>query len=203
MAHSSFQLWEIRNGCRHGADEAAQQQAKQDQAHRELRCLYELRESTLPQDSHLFRASLDLHLTETIPQIRTWITHNKKLLVHSHKIARQQAILKTHRLQQFFPARAQQSKSILPLRPSQSKNGYKHNSKSFRPAFISRHFRAVSTSRSVLPVIPDDAPLPAHMITQPKCQSFIDTCFTAKPASISRLPARPIPTSHTFPDHPG
>ena len=203
MANSSFQLWEIRNGCRHGIDEVTQQQSKRDQAHRELCCLYALREQVLPQDSHLFRASLDLHLTESVSQIRSWLTHNKKLIVHSNKIAKKQSTLKTHRLQTFFQSRTHQSKSVLPLRPSQAKNGSKHNSKRFRPAFISRHFRTAYTSRSSLPVIPDGAPLPAHLTNQPPRQQFIDSCFIEKPASISRLPVRPTSVPQTYPDHPG
>jgi hypothetical protein len=103
MANSSFQLWELRNQCRHGHDNATRQQSMHDQAHREIRCLYQLKNLTLPQDLNLFCHSVDEHLTETVPQLRTWIIHNKKLILHSVRVAKAQAKLHTHRIQRFFP----------------------------------------------------------------------------------------------------
>jgi hypothetical protein len=79
MANLSFQLWEMRNQCRHGHDNATRQQSMHDQAHREIRCLYQLKNLTLPQDLNLFRHLVDEHLTETVPQLRTWIVHSKNL----------------------------------------------------------------------------------------------------------------------------
>ena len=54
LANSSFQLWDIRNGCRHGSDPISIAQAAQVQAHRELRTMYHLHDAVLPQDRHLF-----------------------------------------------------------------------------------------------------------------------------------------------------
>ena len=102
MANSAFRLWEIRNGCRHGIDTATKQAAQQEQAHRELRCLYGLRDQVLPQDRALFHDSVDDHLNDSKSQIRTWITHNQKLILHSSKLAKAQAELRTRPLQKFF-----------------------------------------------------------------------------------------------------
>ena len=42
FAHSSFQLWDIHNGCRHGNDPVSKAQAALDQAHRKICTLYHL-----------------------------------------------------------------------------------------------------------------------------------------------------------------
>jgi hypothetical protein len=40
MANSLFQLWELRNTCRHGHDDASKQQSIYEQTHRKVNCLY-------------------------------------------------------------------------------------------------------------------------------------------------------------------
>jgi hypothetical protein len=106
MANLSFQLWELRNKCRHGHDHASKQQSLYEQAHREIRCLYQLKSLVLPQDHDLFRHSVDEHLTETVSQLRSWIVHNRKLILHSVRVAKAQAKMHTHRIQRFFPGMA-------------------------------------------------------------------------------------------------
>jgi hypothetical protein len=76
LANASFRLWEIRNGCRHGIDNATKSQAQSEQTQREIRCLFELRKRILPQDRAIFHSSVDDHLNETQAQQRTWITQN-------------------------------------------------------------------------------------------------------------------------------
>jgi hypothetical protein len=117
MANASFQLWELRNQCRHGHDNATRQQSMHEQAHREIRCLYQLKPLTLPQDFNLFRQSVDEHLTETVPQLHTWIIHNKKLILHSVHVAKAQAKLHTHRIQQFFIKQGARQSTVGTYRP--------------------------------------------------------------------------------------
>jgi hypothetical protein len=57
----------------------------------------------LPQDTHLFRNTIEMHLSETQAQQRTWITHNKKLVLHSAKISKAQTLLRIQRIKKFFP----------------------------------------------------------------------------------------------------
>ena len=103
LANASFKAWQTRNGCRHGIDSATKQQASQEQAHRELHCLYSFQHMVLPQDTALFRTSIETHLQESTSQIRTWIIHNKKLITHSVQIAKAQERLHIKRIQSFFP----------------------------------------------------------------------------------------------------
>jgi endonuclease/exonuclease/phosphatase family metal-dependent hydrolase len=112
MATASFQLWELRNKCRHGHDTATRQQSLHEQTHREIRCLYQMHPYVLPQDRDIFRTSVDEHLLETVPQLRNWITHNRKLIMHSVKVAKEQIKMNTHRLQRFFPGQGVRRSSI-------------------------------------------------------------------------------------------
>jgi hypothetical protein len=103
LANSSFQLWEIRNQCHHGHDDATKQQIIHDQVHHEIRCPYILRPQTLDQDGPLFCTTVDKHLSQTIAQLQSWILHDRKHIFHSVKVAKAQAKLHTHRIQEFFP----------------------------------------------------------------------------------------------------
>jgi hypothetical protein len=47
IANSSFQLWELRNACCHGHDDASKQQSIYEQTHREVCCLYLLQPMVL------------------------------------------------------------------------------------------------------------------------------------------------------------
>jgi hypothetical protein len=119
MANSPFQLWELRNQCRHGHDNATRQQSMSEQAHREIRCLYLLQPQVLIQDKNIFRASVDDHLSELVPQLCSWIVHNKKLILHSVKVAKAQAKLHTHQIQSFFPLRGVRQSKTATNRPLQ------------------------------------------------------------------------------------
>jgi hypothetical protein len=70
MANSSFQLWELRNTCRHGHDDASKQQSIFEQTHREVRCLYLLQPMVLQQDRVLFRDTVEEHLLSAVPQLQ-------------------------------------------------------------------------------------------------------------------------------------
>ena len=113
FANSTFEIWEIRNGCRHGIDTAAKQLAKQQQAHRELRCMYTFKNQVLPQDAHLFQDSVEAHLSQTTAQIQTWLVHNKKLITHSVQIAKTQTRLRIKRMQSYFPSQGRKKSHII------------------------------------------------------------------------------------------
>jgi hypothetical protein len=59
MAHSLFKLWELRNTCRHGHDNASRQQSIYKQTHCEVHCLYLLQPMVLQQD-HSSTTTLEL-----------------------------------------------------------------------------------------------------------------------------------------------
>jgi hypothetical protein len=61
----------------------------------------------LPQDRVLFRETVDEHLLSAVPQLRSWIVHNRKLIQHSVKVAKAQSKLQIHHIQQFFPRHTQ------------------------------------------------------------------------------------------------
>lgn len=140
FANASFRLWEIRNGCRHGIDAATKQLAQQEQAHRELRILYTFRTQVLQQDRGLFQETIEAHLSETTSQIRTWITHNRKLLLHSVKVAKAQMILNTQHLQSFFP-RVATIRSTVPAPRAREHIRY-HTTR------LAAHFPTISMLRS-------------------------------------------------------
>jgi hypothetical protein len=141
MANSSFQLWELRNQCCHGHNNATRQQSLSEQAHRKIRCLYQLKPLTLPQDQNLFWHSVDEHLKETVPQLRTWIIHNKKLILHSVQVAKAHVKLHTHRIQRFFPRQGAHKSTMDTNRPTQAP-------KRHRITRISTYFSTLPRSRT-------------------------------------------------------
>ena len=152
LANASYRLWEIRNDCRHGKDDATKRQALQEQTHREIRCIYLLQPAVLAQDRQLFRSNVDVHLSETIPQQRSWLLHNKKLIVHSVKVAAAQAKLQTHQIKHFFELH-----KTLWSKTAQAKNPKPPPRRQFSTR-ISNHFHPRNIS------IRHTAPLPARFL---------------------------------------
>jgi hypothetical protein len=179
MATSSFRLWEIRNGCRHGYDEATKAKAKLDQAHREVRALYSFRGQVLPQDLRLFPPSLEDQLQLPVTQLRSWITHNRKLILHSVKQAKDQQKLRIHSLARYFKPKMNPSRSVLPpkdpvARPPPTAR--------LLPARISQLYSYKPPSKSKLPPIPEKSGPSALQMTKRRLrQLYLD---------------------HTYPDHP-
>ena len=66
----------------------------------------------LLQDLHLFHDIIDTHLAESTAKISTWIIHNKKLILHSIRIAGKQTRLRIKRLKNFFPHRSYVTSTI-------------------------------------------------------------------------------------------
>ena len=198
LANSSFKLWEIRNGCRHGIDAATKQQAKQDQAHRELRCLYLLKPNVLPQDLHFFCSSVEKHLEESTPKICTWIIHHRKLITHSARLANAQARLRIKHLKTFFPLLSTKRSLV---QPSADKKPEKNPPIRHRPTRIASHFKStrilrstsrtrtytgsLSVSTSPLPTIPEDTPRHPNATER------------------RQLQRRLLHDTSLFPDHPG
>ena len=185
LATASFRLWEIRNGCRHGIDAASTQQAKKEQTHREIRCLYHLKGDVLPQDRNLFRDTVETHLNESTSQLRSWITHNGKLIVHSVKVAQAQTRLRTQPLQKFFQRR---NPSKLVSNNVTSKNAGRHRvtrTKQYKSSIIPNYFSTTGPSISHLPPIDEDAP---------------STTTSPQRRQIRR---RRLNVIDLYPDHPG
>jgi hypothetical protein len=207
LANASFRLWEIRNGCRHGIDNATKTQAQSDQTQRELRCLYELRERVLPQDRQMFLQSVELHLQESQAQQRTWITHNKPLIVHSTRTAAKQARLQIQQLRKFFTTRRTTCSRIT--------NKTSTEIRRFNITRIAAHFSTTAFSRST--TTKSKTKEKAKLYNTPTMSSF----YNPVGMSISHLPTiqedqeaastspqrrsirRRIFNRTIFPDHPG
>lgn len=209
LATSSYQLWEIRNDCRHGKDAATQRQALQEQTQRELRCLYQLRPLVLAQDRTLFRNTVELHLSETVPQQRSWLLHHKKLIVHSVKVAAAQAKLQTHHIQRFFTRhKILQSKTARSINPPVT-------SRRQVPSRISNHFHprniSVSTHRTPVSTIPPklrNSDMSAYFQVLGTNRSILpiineDTTLTTTSIQRRQLRRRLLNTPGLYPDHPG
>jgi hypothetical protein len=147
MVNLSFQLWELRNTCRHGHDDASKQQSIYGQTHREVRCLYLLQPMVLQQVCTIFRDTVEEHLLAAVPQLRSWIVHNRKLIQHSVKVAKAQSKLQTHQIQQFFPCRGTTQSTTVPLaqRPAP---------RCHRITCISNLFQAVVRPRNTIRTLP-------------------------------------------------
>jgi hypothetical protein len=147
MANSSLQLWEIRNTCRHGHDDASKQQSIYEQTHREVRCLYLLQPMVLQQDRVLFQDMVEEHLLSAVPQLQSWIVHTRRLIQHSVKVAKAQSKLQIHHIQWFFPRRGiTQSRTDMPVqRPAPRRH---------RITRISNFFPAAVRLRSTIRILP-------------------------------------------------
>jgi hypothetical protein len=181
MANSSFQLWELRNTCRHGYDDASKQQSIYEKTHRKVRCLYLLQPMVLQQDRVLFRDTVEEHLLSAVPQLRSWIVHNRRLIQHSVKVAKAQSQLQIHHIQQFFPRRGTtQSRTAPPIqRPAPRRH---------RITRISNFFPAVVRPRSTIRILP-----------------AIDetTAITLNGLQRRIIRRRQLNLPDLFPDHPG
>jgi hypothetical protein len=179
MATSSFRLWEIRNGCRHGHDEATKAKAKLDQAHREVKALYSFHGQVLPQDLRLFPSSLEDHLQLTVPQLRSWITHNRKLILYSVKQAKEQLRLRTRSLSQYFTPKTTPSRSILPPKVTDSNPTPPVR---LRPARISQIYSYKPSSKSRPPVIPENnGPTKEQIARRRFRQMYLDPIYPDHP----------------------
>ena len=156
-------------------------QAAQAQAHRELRTMYHLRDVVLPQDLHLFRDNVELHLTDSVPQIRDWLTHNKLLIVYSAKTPQKQHKLKTHALHCYFKGVARKKSSISKTKSTSSQTQAKKSTTKLRPSCLSSFFLQSQLITSRLPVLPENRLLSTAAQMQPHQHSISDF----------------------FPDHPG
>jgi hypothetical protein len=210
MAQSCHTLWQSRNTCRHGHDLASSAQIQAEQAHREIRFLYTLRDKVQQPDRQLFQITVEERLAQPTLQLRSWIQHNKKLICHSVRIATAQLKLKTHRIQSFFPAN-RLSRSITSKRQGYGDQAPKRQ----RPSRISQFFppTRVSISRRKTHA----APVPS--ILRP---TIVSTYFSVIGISQSRLPRidenqelvtntvhcrqlcrRGMNIPELYPDHPG
>jgi hypothetical protein len=209
FANSSFRLWEIRNGCRHGIDAATLQIAKEEQAHREIRCLYMLRGQVLTQDRVLFRDTVELHLTETTAQLRAWITHNQKLIAHSAKLATIQTRLRIKRLQGFFPPYATVVSTI--AHPSRATAPRRFRTTRLDPHFPVNHIRKSTSRRTTQKTklrqynTPDMSSYYAVTGTTQSRLTTIpeDTVHHTTSPQRRQIRRRHLIINDLFPDHPG
>jgi hypothetical protein len=165
-------------------------QIQRDQAHWEIRCLYLLWDKVLAQDQQIFLNTVDEHVTQPTQQLRSWIQHNKKLILHSMQVATAQLKHNTHCIQTFFPPQ-HTSWSLLPRQlvstdqipllqwPSCMLQFFPHARISWShqrpclppiPTNISTYFGIVSISQSVLPQIVENQELVTNTIQQQQLQ---------------------------------
>jgi hypothetical protein len=182
MANASFELWTSRNECKHGRDNSKKYQASLVQSHRDIKALYLLRNKVLPHDCELFRPTLEEHLSDTLPQLKSWILHNKKLIEFSVRKAQAESKSQTKCIQTYFKPKAnRQKKKERRPKPTQTPP-----QRPLRTTRITNHFQMNPTSPSQLPCIPEQRPIPT--ITD----RIIHVC--------SRLHQRYL--ADFFPDHP-
>jgi hypothetical protein len=181
MANLSFQLWELRNTCRHGHDDASKQQSIYEQTHREVRCLYLLQPMVLQQDQVLFRDTVEEHLLSAVPQLRSWIVHNRRLIQHSVKVVNAQSKLQIHHIQRFFSCRGTTQSRTAP--PVQRPAPWRH-----RITRISNFFPAAVRPRSTIRILP-----------------AIDETIAITLNGLQRgiIRRRQLNLTDLFPDHPG
>jgi hypothetical protein len=210
MVQSCYHLWESRNSCRHGHESETSAHIQSDQAHREIRCLYLLRDRVLPSDRPLFQNTVEEHLTQSTAQLRAWIQYNKKLICHGVWVATAQLKLNTHRIQSFFPAGPTSCSMTLKQQGSGACAPRRQ-----RPSCISQFFSSVgiSTSRHRLRA----APVPMIF-----CSTTVSKYFNVIGINQSRFPhidenqelvttsvqrrqlsRRSMNIPDLYPDHPG
>ncbi len=78
-------IWNLRNGDRHGRDAQSRHQAETAQAIRELEQLYELKGHILPEHEWLFAVPLDVRRSMKIYHVRAYINCWKPVLEESYK----------------------------------------------------------------------------------------------------------------------
>ena len=81
LTHS--QLWKQRNGARHGTDYEQQQMHARQNLQQELKELHEQKHLLQQEDQHIFRQSVEDHLTEPLHRIRNWLSSYRPLIRHS------------------------------------------------------------------------------------------------------------------------
>jgi hypothetical protein len=157
-----------------------------------LRQLYQHRSEVLHQDRELFYDSVEEHLQANNTQLQEWIVHNKKLILHSVRTAQSKSATHTNDIKNFF------RKKIRTLRSKIEKSSGKFQRvlKKMYSTGLNQHFPQVPPSKSILPYIPENAPLPqSHLI--------------ATNSTLANKPFRPHPRViqqtlfDLFPDHPG
>jgi hypothetical protein len=124
---------------------------------------------------------VDDHLSESVPQLRSWIVHNKKLILHSVRVAKAQAKLHTHQIQRFFPRQGVRQSNTATIRLLQAPRRH-------RTTRISNFFTALTrpSSRNIaLLTVSEDTEL----------------TLTAPQRRLIRRRQLNIPD--LFPDHPG
>jgi zinc-binding in reverse transcriptase/Endonuclease/Exonuclease/phosphatase family len=211
LATSSYTLWDSRNQSRHGTDAQTKAQLLQAQTNRELHCLYLLRDQVLVQDRKIFRATLHQHLDESLQQQRTWITHYKKLIVHSVKVAKAQARLNTHQIQRFFRGnRTLRSRISLATsrHPPPRRRGITRMSNFFPTRNISKS--RIQAQVSSVPIRRRSSHLTSYFPSTGISRSTLPTIFENQEATSNtierrQLQRRSLNTTHLdlFPDHPG
>ena len=69
-----LKMWKERNNDRHGCDAKTRKEAQKKQAIHEIRLLYELQDSVLPQHRHIFNTPLETLIKKPFSQMQSWLT---------------------------------------------------------------------------------------------------------------------------------
>ena len=130
--------------------------------------------------AHLPQENVDLHPTDSVHQIRDWLTHNKILIVVSARTAQQQHKQQTHALHCSFKGVAHQKLSIYKTMSTLSQNKAKKLIK-LHPSRLPSFLQHSQSAISCLPFILNHKTLSTAAQMQPRQHSISDL----------------------FPDHPG
>ena len=85
ILESWLQLWELRNGDRHGRDSQTKAQARRDQAIRELEMAYAFKDQIMPRHNWILSVPLDQKKNLKTHAIRMWLSSFVPILEESYK----------------------------------------------------------------------------------------------------------------------
>ena len=107
MIHTTWQsfrqLWDLRNGRVYGMDSSTRAQAQKEQAHRELRALYTLRQDMQHCDRDIFYATVDEHIeAQPVWALKNWLRIQTPMVKFSVKEAVQSAVRNVRTIFSYF-----------------------------------------------------------------------------------------------------
>lgn len=104
--HDWYELWELRNGVIHGHDSTSRHKAKRDLAEKEIRMIYDSRDTMLPADRDHLEDDVEDHLTgKTTKRLQNWLNTYRGLFKKSISEAKKRSVTGVQSIRSYFPRR--------------------------------------------------------------------------------------------------
>jgi hypothetical protein len=103
-----IQLWDKRNGDRHGADSSTKAQALNEQAAREITILYNCKDKVLQRHQNIFHHDIEYHINGRTDYMRQWINTHQAVIKKSMQDAKSRSVLNVRTLLTYFTLRGNQ-----------------------------------------------------------------------------------------------